>query len=82
VTVPTDTLKSYCITLQCRCVVYVSRHPVSGFAHTRIIQSRGSGCHIRHHEVGRRLYLWELLPDSTYRTSPEWVDELDSLDPQ
>jgi hypothetical protein len=37
-------------------------------AHTRIIESRGPGCTVRRHEVGLRLYLWEMLPDR--RSSP------------
>jgi hypothetical protein len=54
---------SYNLTLQCGCVVYVSAHPKTRIAHTRVIQSRGSGCRVRRHEVGLRLFLWELLPD-------------------
>jgi len=54
---------SYNLTLQCGCVVYVSAHPKTRIAHTRVIQSRGSHCGVRRHEIGLRLYLWELLPD-------------------
>jgi len=54
---------SYTLTLQCGCVVYVSAHPKTRIAHTRVIQSRGSHCSVRRHEIGLRLYLWELLPD-------------------
>ena len=54
---------SYNLTLQCGCVVYVSAHPKTRVAHTRIIQTRGPACRVRRHEVGLRLYLWELLPD-------------------
>jgi hypothetical protein len=54
---------SYTLTLQCGCVVYVSAHPKTRIAHTRVIQSRGSQCAVRRHEVGLRLFLWELLPD-------------------
>jgi hypothetical protein len=57
---------SYNLTLQCGCVVYVSSHPVSGIAHTRVIQTRGVTCRVRRHEVGLRLYLWEILPDARY----------------
>jgi hypothetical protein len=28
-----------------------------------VIQSRGSHCAVRRHEIGLRLFLWELLPD-------------------
>ena len=58
---------SHNLTLQCGCVVYVSAHPETGVAHTRIIQSRGSECRVRRHEVGLRLYVWELLPDPAHR---------------
>jgi len=57
-------MASHCLTLQCGCVVYVSCHPTTGVAHTRIIQSRGEACRVRRHEVGLRLFLWELLPES------------------
>jgi hypothetical protein len=58
---------SYTLTLFCGCALYVSCHPRTGVAHTRIIESRGPGCTVRRHEVGLRLYLWEMLPD---RRSP------------
>ena len=35
---------SYNLTLQCGCVVYVSAHPKTRVAHTRIIQTRGADC--------------------------------------
>jgi len=54
---------SHNLTLECGCVVYVSAHPETGVAHTRIIQARGNDCRVRRHEVGLRLSLWELLPD-------------------
>jgi hypothetical protein len=54
---------SYTLTLQCGCVVYVSAHPKTRIAHTRVIQSRGINCSVRRHEIGLRLFLWELLPD-------------------
>jgi hypothetical protein len=58
---------SYNLTLQCGCVVYVSAHPQTHIAHTRVIQTRGTACHVRRHEVGLRLYLWEILPDPEHR---------------
>jgi hypothetical protein len=61
---------SYNLTLQCGCVVYVACDPRTGLAHTRILETRGSGCPSRKHEIGLRLYLWELLPDPAYRTRP------------
>ena len=42
---------SYTITLWCGCRVYVSCHPVTRAAHTRIIERRGADCQDRHHEV-------------------------------
>jgi hypothetical protein len=58
---------SYDLTLQCGCVVYVSVHPETQIVHTRIIQTRGDECRVRRHEVGLRLYLWELLPEPTHQ---------------
>ena len=67
-----DWLMSYTLNLQCGCVVYVSSHPQTGIAHTRVIESRGREC--RRHEIGRRLYLWEILPDPVYRPQPCWAE--------
>jgi len=55
---------SYTVTLWCGCAVYVSCHPKTRLAHTRIVESRGDRCPVRRHDVGARLWLWELLPDS------------------
>jgi hypothetical protein len=66
---------SYDLTLQCGCVVYVSAHPTTRVVHTRIIQSRGGDCRVRRHEVGLRLYLWELLPEPSTRLP---IDDLGS----
>ena len=57
---------SYNITLQCGCSVYVALHPVTRVAHTRVLESRGSECRARKHEVGLRLQLCEMLPDPDY----------------
>jgi hypothetical protein len=54
---------SYNLTLHCGCIVYVSCHPKTHVAHTRIIQTRGTDCTNRKHDIGARLYLWETLPD-------------------
>ena len=62
---------SYNLTLQCGCVVYVSAHPQTRVAHTRVIQTRGAACRVRRHDVGLRLYLWELLPDPTYHADAD-----------
>ncbi|HEV3139203.1 MAG TPA: hypothetical protein VGY57_01735 [Vicinamibacterales bacterium] len=67
---------SYNLTLPCGCVVYVSCHPVTGIAHTRVIQSRSDACRVRRHEVGARLFLWELLPEPADGTPLVcWSDE-------
>ena len=59
---------SYTLDLPCGCVAYVACDPASGLAHTRVIEARGLGCEVRRHEVGLKLYLWDLLPD---RSRPE-----------
>jgi hypothetical protein len=64
---------SYELTLHCGCVVYVSCHPLTHVAHTRVLQSRAPACRDRRHDVGTRLYLWELLPDPARRAAPEWA---------
>lgn len=71
---------SYTLTLSCGCVVYVSSFPTTGVAHTRIIQTRASDCRVRKHDVGVRLFLWELLPDRD-RTGIEWTDTSDLPEP-
>ena len=48
--------------LHCGCTVYVACHPETGTAHTRVIERRGTTCRVRTHDVGSRLYLWEILP--------------------
>jgi hypothetical protein len=65
---------SYTLTLQCGCIVYVSRHPQTGVAHTRVVESIGKQCRNRRHEVGRHLFLWEILPDPAYRPQPRWAE--------
>jgi hypothetical protein len=52
---------SYTISLGCGCQVYVSCHPRSGVAHTRVIEFRSQRCAIRSHDVGVRIPAWELL---------------------
>jgi hypothetical protein len=41
--------------------VYVSCHPRSGIAHTRVIEFRSVHCAIRSHDVGVRIPAWELI---------------------
>jgi len=69
---------SYTLTLQCGCIVYVSRHPKTRVAHTRVVQTRGATCRHRRHDVGTRLFLWELLPD-TVPHRIEWSDCVDDI---
>jgi hypothetical protein len=64
---------SYNLMLDCGCLVYVSCHPETNEAHTRVIERRGHQCEQRRHEVGLKLYLWELLPDRSSRR-PVTVD--------
>jgi hypothetical protein len=63
-------MMSYTLTLHCGCIVYVSCHPKTQVAHTRIIETRGRACRSRRHETGARLWLWEMLPDSEYCPAP------------
>ena len=70
---------SYNLSLQCGCVLYVSCHPKTRIAHTRVIQSRGPACRVRRHEVGLHLYLWEILPDPTHRPQLRWSDVLEDV---
>ncbi len=70
---------SYSLTLHCGCVIYVSCHPKTRFAHTRVVQKRAECCTHRRHEVGARLYLWEMLPDARYEPAPEWSTDGDSV---
>ena len=56
---------SYNLTLGCGCLVYVSCDPKTGLAHARMLEQKGEGCLVRTHEIGARLYLWELLPEPT-----------------
>ena len=68
---------SYNLKLQCGCTVYVACHPQTRLAHTRVIDARGPSCRIGRHDVGARLYLWEILPDPEYRPRPRFVEEED-----
>ena len=56
---------SYNLLLDCGCTVYVACHPQTNEAHTRVIEFRGARCAVRRHEVGLKLYVWELLPERT-----------------
>ena len=54
---------SYDITLSCGCTVYVSCDPRTNVPHTRVLDRRDPACRDRRHEVGTRLWLWQLLPE-------------------
>ena len=66
------------LTLLCGCTVYVSRDPRTGFAHTRILERRGADCRTRRHDVGVRVWIWELLPDPSYTMQPVFVVDADA----
>jgi hypothetical protein len=51
---------SYNLTLQCGCIVYVACDPKSGLSHTRVIETKGPWCRAKRHEIGLRIYLWEI----------------------
>ncbi len=53
---------SYNVNLPCECTVYVSCHPLTQIAHTRILERRAPTCRHRRHETGARVWLWEMLP--------------------
>ena len=55
---------SYNLTLQCGCILRVARDSQSATGPIRVVETRGDGCAARAHDVGARLYLWELLPDA------------------
>src|SRR5262249_24944419 len=63
---------SYDLTLHCGCVVYVSCHPSTRVAHTRVIQTRGPHCPVRRHDVGARVFLWEILPERPPEGAVAW----------
>ena len=55
--------QSYTMTLWCGCRIYVACHPDTRINHARVIEKRGDRCPVRQHQVGARLWLWEILPD-------------------
>lgn len=48
-------------------MVYVSCHPGTGIAHTRIIERRAPQCGDRHHDVGRRMSASDLQKEERER---------------
>ena len=67
---------SYTVSLWCGCRVYVACNTTTGLAHSRVIESRGGSCPVRRHEIGARLWLWELLPDP--RAQEDTINLIDS----
>jgi len=63
---------AYSVILWCGCTVDVSCDATTGIAQSRIIGRRGTVCTVRRHEVGTRVWLWELLPDSSRRLRAGW----------
>ena len=68
---------SYTLVLQCGCIVYVSCDPHTLIAHTRIVERRGLTCRVRNHEIGARVYLWEILPERLQPESDETNDAIE-----
>jgi len=66
---------SYNITLQCGCVVYVACDPKTGLSHTRILETKAQWCPVRRHDIGHRLFLWEILPNPGYLPRPVFVSD-------
>ena len=66
---------SYNLTLQCGCVVYVACDPKTGLSHARVLETKSPWCRARRHEVGLRLFLWEILPDPSYQPRPVFVSD-------
>jgi hypothetical protein len=60
---------SHNITLSCGCVVHVACHSQTGVALTRMLVHHHPLCHVRTHEIGKTLALWELLPEPHDRTA-------------
>jgi hypothetical protein len=73
---------SYTIAVQCGCVVYVSCHPRTRVAHTRVIETRGAACSNRRHRPGERLWLWEMLPDGAHPAAPRFQERAETTLPQ
>lgn len=54
---------SYNLTLHCGCVLRVTCDSRTDTGPIRVIETPGDGCAVRTHDVGARIYLWELLPN-------------------
>ena len=72
---------SYNLTLQCGCLVYVACDPKNGLSHTRVLEAKGLWCRARRHEIGARLFLWEILPDPAYQPRPVFVSDGSRITP-
>jgi hypothetical protein len=60
---------SYRLTLRCGCRVRVSGASGTAPTYVRRIEKRGCTCRHHRHQPGRRVWLWELLPDSDDQTA-------------
>ncbi len=69
---------SYNVNLPCGCTVYVSCDPLTGMAHTRILERRAQTCPNRRHETGSRVWLWEMLPTPALTADAAWVGDSDT----
>lgn len=65
---------SYSLALACGCSIYVSCHPRTNIAHTRVVERRAVTCRNRRHEIGSRLWLWELLPAAQAPAQVIWPE--------
>jgi len=54
---------AYTLTLVCGCKVLVFGNLGSAAPPVRVITSLGNRCTSRGHVVGRRIHVWELLPE-------------------
>jgi hypothetical protein len=64
---------SYNIALAC--------DPKTGLSHTRILEAKGPSCPATRHEIGFRLFLWEILPDPAYQPRPVFVSDGSRISP-
>ena len=53
---------SYTLTLDCGCIAYVAAEAGESQTPTRVLQSRAAACRVKSHQVGVRVWIWELLP--------------------
>jgi hypothetical protein len=59
---PTIDAMGYDLRLHCGCVLHVTGDPGVRAWRRRVIIARGVRCAMEQHQTGRRLFLWQLLP--------------------